>query len=354
MVGSGVYHLMYFNGNVLGISGIYAASVRTVLAWFGGKESPKKEEKEPSGTTNATGDGAGIKGQEKLSEGADSFWKLAFTAGLLSGGLLLSVFRHSLEKKLGIPIFEDAAAIALASSPAAAFLGGILVGVGTKVSPFLDYNSDSDGIVGEWVYFRTHVMRCLTPVTALHHSHGNVLLHCRRSSQTQLCCKCILTNFRNDHNIICRYSYPSITTTPTAAVSLHHPTIFPQAMVQSALLVCYSGTFQFWSRPLRNATTLQNPKLPHPPPLSVIRPISRLRRTRWPHPQPHRLASMDPECCETSLCRQIRLTYEKGSGLEIAGWECVVWTRMGVAGPLSWAWVGGVPFASGGGRVGSD
>jgi len=135
MVGSGVYHLMYFNGNVLGISGIYAASVRTVLAWFGGKEGSKKEEKEQPETTIGTGTGAEIKDEEKLSEGADSYWKLAFTAGLLSGGLLLSVFRRSLERKLGIPLFEDAAAIALASSPAAAFLGGILVGVGTKVSP---------------------------------------------------------------------------------------------------------------------------------------------------------------------------------------------------------------------------
>jgi len=354
MVGSGVYHLMYFNGNVLGISGIYAASVRTVLAWFGGKEGSKKEEKEQPEAMTGTGTGAGIKGEEKLSEGADSYWKLAFTAGLLSGGLLLSVFRHSLERKLGIPIFEDAAAIALASSPVAAFIGGILVGVGTKVSPFLEYNGRSDGIVGEWVYFRTHVMRCLSPVTALHHSHGNVLLHCRRSSQTQPLCKCILTNFRNDYDIICRYSYPSITTTPAATIPLHHPTIFPQAMVQGSLLVRYSGTFQFWSRPLRNATTLQNPKLPHPPPLSVIRPITRLRRTRWPHPQPNRLASMDPACPETSLCRQIRLTYEKGCGLEIAGWECVVWTRVGVAGTLSWAGTGVVSSACGGGRVGFD
>jgi hypothetical protein len=130
MVGSCVHHLLYFNGNVLGISGVYGAGVRTVLGCLRGKEEPGKNiQKDQNGTTNGTG----IKGEEKyVSEG--SYWKLAFTAGLLAGGFSLRIARPYLESKLGIPLFDDAAVAALVSSPIAAFIGGAIVGVGTKVS----------------------------------------------------------------------------------------------------------------------------------------------------------------------------------------------------------------------------
>jgi hypothetical protein len=114
----------------LGISGIYGASVRTILGCLRGKEAPgKSTQKDQNGTTNV----AGMKGEEKyLNEG--SCWKLAFTAGLLAGGLVLRIARPYLERKLGIPLFDDAAVTALVSSPVAAFIGGAIVGVGTKVS----------------------------------------------------------------------------------------------------------------------------------------------------------------------------------------------------------------------------
>ena len=55
-------------------------------------------------------------------------WKLAFTAGLFAGGLLLSVLRPYLESKLGIPLFEDVPLNVLSASPLMAFIGGAIVG----------------------------------------------------------------------------------------------------------------------------------------------------------------------------------------------------------------------------------
>lgn len=135
MVGSCVHHLLGFNGNVLGISGIYSATVRRVLLAAGGKEVVKKE---TTGLLNGKADGVGRKDEKQENVAVESTadsgnWKPAFTAGLFAGGLLLRVLRPYLETKLGIPLFDDAAVNALSASPLVAFIGGAIVGLGTKV-----------------------------------------------------------------------------------------------------------------------------------------------------------------------------------------------------------------------------
>lgn len=131
MLGSCVHHLLYFNGNVLGISGIYGTTVRSVLSLIGGKS--KEPEKKEIGTTNGTAANGTVTTKREAEDGSN--WKLVFTAGLLAGGFLLRLFRPYLERKLGIPLFDDAAVKALATSSAAAFFGGAVVGLGTKVIP---------------------------------------------------------------------------------------------------------------------------------------------------------------------------------------------------------------------------
>jgi hypothetical protein len=143
IVGSCVHHLLYFNGNVLGISGIYSASVRRILGVTGGKEvrneAARKQSGAPDRTANGTADEVGNMDEIKATKGVNEpvsetgDWRLAFTAGLFAGGLLLRVLRPYLERKLGTPLFEDAAVKALSASPLVAFIGGALVGLGTKV-----------------------------------------------------------------------------------------------------------------------------------------------------------------------------------------------------------------------------
>jgi len=139
MVGSCVHHLLCFNGNILGISGIYSATVRRILGAAGGKEVVRKQ---PARILNGTANGTanGVRGKdEKQANGAvesttdNGNWKIAFTAGLFAGGLLLRILRRYLETKLGIPLFEDVAVNALSASPLMAFIGGAIVGLGTKV-----------------------------------------------------------------------------------------------------------------------------------------------------------------------------------------------------------------------------
>ena len=71
--------------------------------------------------------------ESNTSEADNDNWKLAFTAGLLSGGILLRLLRPVLERHLGVPIFDKAVIEGTSSTPLLTFLVGTLVGVGTKV-----------------------------------------------------------------------------------------------------------------------------------------------------------------------------------------------------------------------------
>ena len=150
MMASCVYHLLYYNGDVLGASGIYASSLSTVLSLvrsgFSRAPSPSATAVTESSTNPASTETDSLidnasnpKIHSSADEGSNTSeadndnWKLAFTAGLLYGGILLRVLRPVLEHHLGVPIFDKAVVEGTFSTPPVTFLVGSLVGIGTKV-----------------------------------------------------------------------------------------------------------------------------------------------------------------------------------------------------------------------------
>jgi hypothetical protein len=136
MLASSVYHLYYYNGDILGVSGIYGSFLQRTLALV---HSACKQEPSPQvtpepppttyGTTEPTRKGA----EEETKSSSEINWKLAFLAGLLLSGGLLRSLRPILENRLGTPIFEDAALKAMSSHPLITLFLGVLIGAGTKV-----------------------------------------------------------------------------------------------------------------------------------------------------------------------------------------------------------------------------
>ena len=150
MLASCVYHLLYYNGDVLGASGIYASSLSKVLslvrsgfsrapppsvtAVAGASTNPTSTETDSliDNSSNPKIDSSADEGSN-TSEADNDNWKLAFTAGLLCAGILLRVLRPVLERHLGVPIFDKAVIEGTSSTPLLTFLVGSLVGIGTKV-----------------------------------------------------------------------------------------------------------------------------------------------------------------------------------------------------------------------------
>ena len=145
MMASSLYHLLYYNGDI-GASGIYGASLSRVLSLVRsgftraastsiveGSTNPTSSETDQlidnSSTTNID---SSAEEERKTSE-VENDWKLAFTTGLLCGGILLRVLRPVLESRLGVPIFDKAVIEGTFNTPLVMFLVGSLVGIGTKV-----------------------------------------------------------------------------------------------------------------------------------------------------------------------------------------------------------------------------
>lgn len=103
MIGSSVYHMLAYDGKVLGVSGIVHSSV-TYLAKGASVTKPDLER---------------------------TRWKLAFVAGSVVAGSLLSLAQGLIEERLGVVLF-DAASKDVSWGTSA--LVGFLVGLGTKVS----------------------------------------------------------------------------------------------------------------------------------------------------------------------------------------------------------------------------
>jgi hypothetical protein len=148
MIGSSVYHLLWYNGNVLGVSGIYGDSVSKIIAAFRSESNPEQSpllsSQSASQSTSPPADDHGNVDNTKTGSASASKessiqkdnWKLTFTAGLFLGGVLLRIFRPVLESRLGVPIFDQ---IFLKSTthPLTTFGVGLLVGVGSKVQSYL-------------------------------------------------------------------------------------------------------------------------------------------------------------------------------------------------------------------------
>jgi hypothetical protein len=143
MVASGVYHLLYYNGNVLGISGIYGSSVSTAVGLF--RSQFMGDDVHPTYIAERTSqpeNKAAANGKEVQSKQApsDEWWRLGFLAGLFSGGLVLKAFRHQIEQRLGLALFDSTQPHETINHILVTFLIGGLVGLGTKVtSPFYHY-----------------------------------------------------------------------------------------------------------------------------------------------------------------------------------------------------------------------
>jgi hypothetical protein len=147
MLASSVYHFLYFNGHVLGVSGIYGSSLSQVLSMarseFSRSQPPRVveptarpiSETEPliSSSVNPTNESSTTADGTNSPEPESNNWKLAFTAGLFCGGLLLRILRPILERRLGVPIFDEDIIQGISNSPLVILLAGTLVSIGTKV-----------------------------------------------------------------------------------------------------------------------------------------------------------------------------------------------------------------------------
>jgi hypothetical protein len=147
MLASSAYHLLYFNGDVLGVSGIYGSSLSQVLSMarsgFSRPQPPSVVqsttkpifETEPliSSSVDPTNEPSTTADGTNSPEPESNNWKVAFTAGLFCGGLLLRTLRPILERRLGVPIFDEDIIQGISNSPLITLLAGTLVGIGTKV-----------------------------------------------------------------------------------------------------------------------------------------------------------------------------------------------------------------------------
>jgi hypothetical protein len=220
MLGSCVYHQLYYNGSVLGISGIYRSSLSAISAKFRNKlldgnrpsisdrddidEEPRKQ----SGGDTSANDNS--KGEQN--------WKIAFTAGLLVGGALLRVFGPQIENKLGISIFDPVSVRFLSKYPLTTFLAGMLVGVGTKVRKSSNCIDDIDG---RRMYIGTHAMWDIPLIITFHNSDSNLLCDCGGSSSPSP------TNYTATFSIISdtqiRSHHDPLASTSSTPLPIHYP-----------------------------------------------------------------------------------------------------------------------------------
>jgi len=156
MLGSCVYHLLYFNGHVLGISGIYGSAISRAVSLVGLKlsristsgkktttDTPANGHVHPHNDPAADDDAAasdpllanGISSPSKEEiVHEDGNWQIAFTLGLLAAGVLLRTIRPYLERSLGAPIFDQSFSNESSKwQPLSTFVVGLLIGVGTRV-----------------------------------------------------------------------------------------------------------------------------------------------------------------------------------------------------------------------------
>ena len=144
MMATSVYHLLYYNGKVLGISGIYGGAISDVIdsirRSFATSRSAKQVTAQFRSETDSLSDDsvALATRNSKIEKGENneatgSRWKVSFVVGLLAGGTLLRLAQAPLEIRLGIPIFEKSVIQGVSVSPLASVLSGLLVGIGTKV-----------------------------------------------------------------------------------------------------------------------------------------------------------------------------------------------------------------------------
>lgn len=140
MLGSCVYHLLSFNGDVLGVSGIYGTAAKQVLSVFTKPrpEAQKATHPEVPTTYGTTSDNTGTSTDQVPEKDiavplSRIDWHVAFTVGLFTAGAILRIFRPKIEEYLGVPLFEDAYVERGNGQPLTQILSGALVGFGTKV-----------------------------------------------------------------------------------------------------------------------------------------------------------------------------------------------------------------------------
>lgn len=117
MLASSVHATASQLGSPLGISGFFHTSLTALL---GLRPKPQGEAKNAEEL------------ERRLSDETALQTARLFTAGLLTGGLVLAAGRPTLEAALGVRIFDAPSPVAIAS-PVVLLLQGLAVGLGTKV-----------------------------------------------------------------------------------------------------------------------------------------------------------------------------------------------------------------------------
>jgi hypothetical protein len=244
MIGSSVYHLLAFNGNILGVAGIYGSQVSRLLnavrSVLDVKRIPKKTS---NGSNNVANEGepSTATANEHIED-----WRFAFIAGLVFGGMILRVFCFDIERRLGVPIFEDS--FIAGKHPLETFLVGGLVGAGTKVNLKLARLTIDCGRM----YFRSHAMWCLSTLCPFICCNSNVFLNSSCDSHSlpsSARCYCFIYN-----NYI-QPSHSSTSSNPSPPISIYHPVHRPVQVVQIRVVILHCCSLRIRSFSSRDAPT---------------------------------------------------------------------------------------------------
>jgi hypothetical protein len=320
MLGSCVYHLLYLNGKVLGISGIYGSAISRAISIVGfnlGRMSTSVRKlatntpsegpaSHPDGPTaedpllaNTNSPTSVPKEKEIVIEEED--WKIASTLGLLATGALLRIIRPYLERNLGVPIFDPVLGDESSKSfQLSMFVVGLLIGVGSKVRSVHPSNEVNKVDVA-WMYSRPHALWYVTTFTPFNCRNRNILCNC--SSGTSPSPRS--TTSTNPPPRIQSID-GAASTNPILVLSIHHPATGPYEMVPEHLFIYSGGPFCVGIGACRNAPAIQNPKLPCPSHVSELRPVPRIcrnRRTRSEYSCMDNAASI---CQQTAVCCKVQ------------------------------------------------
>ena len=270
MLGSCVYHLLYLNGKVLGISGIYGSAISRAVSIVGlnlsrmstsarklatntPSEGPASH---PDGPTaedpllaNSNSPTSVPKREEIVIEEGD--WQIACTLGLLATGALLRIIRPYLERNLGVPIFDTVLGDESSKSfQLSMFVVGLLIGVGTKVLSVHPSN-EVNNVDGAWMYSRPHALWYVTTFTPFNCRNRNILCNCSSCTSPSL------------RSTISTNPPPRIqsidgaaSTNPILVLSIHHPATGPYKMVPEHLFLHSGSPFRIGIGACRNAPAI--------------------------------------------------------------------------------------------------
>jgi hypothetical protein len=304
MLASSVYHLLYFNGQILGISGIYGGAisdiVQAVRKSFASAQSPPQE---ANGTTVASEASPLV---EQSDENKDLRWRVSFVAGLLAGGTLLRLLRAPIESRLGSPIFEQAVVQGTSATPLASLLVGLLVGVGTNVIVGFDPYTNCQVIWG--MYLGSHVVRTVEALFAF--GRGNSKLLPDRSRNRAIPESAHFESLRLEYPF--RSDLGHSTSTSCPPLPLHCTSNYPQQVLPIGLVLLHRRPLCLCTCIGWYAPTIENSRIPFSSFQSALRSCPLLCRHRSSRAIDPGLAAQTSIDREAAIQRQIQFTFGNG------------------------------------------